>query len=226
MKSIQSVLTISGLFVLVLILNSCASAYVPNKVNSPLLSNKGELQLSVNAGVSGFDPQFAYAITDHLGVMANGSFDYRVSDSTENFHVHQFLEVAPGYYTSFARIMRFEVYGGFGMGSTQGQYDNQLWISNADARLVRAFVQPGIGLTTNFADLSLVTRFSYVALSQDDQFSGSLFLEPVLDLKLGYKYVKLISQVGFSLPLGDESVDFAWQPIIFSVGLQVDLFKN
>lgn len=227
MKLMPSRLSLAGLAIAaIIILNSCASAYVPNTINSPMLSNKGEMQVSVNTGVSGFDPQFAYAITDHLGIMANASFDNRVSDTTDNFHVHSFIELAPGYYTSFANVLRFEAYGGAGFGRTQGLYDAQIWVSNADARFLRLFVQPGIGLSTDFLDLSLVSRFCYVGLSQNGNFNGGLFIEPALDLKLGYKYVKLISEVGFSLPMAEQTIEFAWQPIIFSIGLQVDLFKD
>jgi len=55
---------------IILIINGCAPAYVPNVINTPLLSNKGEIQTSIHTGIAGFDPQFAYAITDHIGFMS------------------------------------------------------------------------------------------------------------------------------------------------------------
>lgn len=56
-------------FVIVIGLSSCAPAYVPNVINTRLLSNKGDTRLNVNSGFSGFDPQFAYALTDNTGIL-------------------------------------------------------------------------------------------------------------------------------------------------------------
>jgi hypothetical protein len=58
----------------VVYLTSCAPAYVPNALNTPLFNNKGEIHIAANTGISGFDPQLAYAVTDNIGVMVNGSF--------------------------------------------------------------------------------------------------------------------------------------------------------
>ncbi|HRC89903.1 MAG TPA: hypothetical protein PK910_07795, partial [Bacteroidales bacterium] len=84
-----------------LIINSCAPAYVPNVLNAPMLTNKNEVQAAVYIGTSGFDPQIAWAPTNHIGVMANASFMNSTSDSTENYHKHNFFEFGAGYYTAF-----------------------------------------------------------------------------------------------------------------------------
>ncbi len=81
---------------IIILFHACAPAYVPDVINTPLLSNKDELQVSLNTGISGFDPQIAYAVTDHIGVMLNGSFTNRISDSTDNYHKHTFVEVGSG----------------------------------------------------------------------------------------------------------------------------------
>jgi hypothetical protein len=225
----KNVLKVSGIIMLLsgmVLFNGCAPAYVPNTVNMPMLSNKGELQVAVNTGVSGFDPQASYAITDHIGVMLNGSFDNQVSDSTNNFHMHNFVEAAPGYYTKIGDYGRFEAFGGAGFGKTQGFYDNALWSDHADAHFMRFFIQPGIGFSTDFVDGGLSTRVVLVNLNQNDNSSNGLFFEPALTLKLGYRYVKLVSQVGLSICLNSEDLEFDAQWMLFSVGLQADLWRN
>jgi phosphoserine phosphatase len=70
------------LFLILALLNSCATAYIPNTVNTPLLTNRKEFQAAIYAGTSGFDPQLTYAVSDHIGIMLNGSFANVTSDST------------------------------------------------------------------------------------------------------------------------------------------------
>jgi hypothetical protein len=194
-------------------------------VNTPMLSNKGELQVSINSGISGFDPQISYAITDHIGVMLNGSFSDRTSDSTNDYHKHQFVEIGTGFYKKIGELGRFESYGGFGLGNTEGDYSSTLWSSHANAQFFRIFIQPSIGLATPYFDGGLATRFVVVSMTQDPNKSTGLFFEPVITLKLGYKYVKLVSQFGLSLPATEE-IAFNYQPFMFSVGLHAYLWRK
>ena len=147
----------------------CATVYVPNVVNTPLLSNKGELQVSANLGTSGFDPQFAYAITDNIGLMLNGSFANRTSDSTSDFHKHSFVETGVGYYTSVGENGRFETFGGLGFGKLSAELDNNLWKSYADVSTLRFFIQPTIGASSSIFDGSLSSRMVMVNLSQNSE---------------------------------------------------------
>jgi hypothetical protein len=209
-----------------LIVCSCAPAYVPNVINTPLFSNKGEFQASVNPGLAGFDPQLSYAVTDHIGVMLNGSFANRTSDSTGDFHKHQFIEIGSGYYQKIGMSGRFEAFGGAGFGKLQAEYENELWISRSNVNSIRFFVQPVIGATTDIFDGSLAARFVVLNLHQDSVGSTGLFLEPVLTAKVGYKYVKAVFQVGLSLPLNSNNIHFNYQPVLFSVGLQATLGKK
>lgn len=224
MKKIQLPYLLS-IGLIAFLLGSCAPAYVPNVISTPLLSNKGEMQFSVNTGIAGFDPQFAYAVTDHIGVMVNGSFANWTSDSTDNYHKHKFLEIGTGYYTKLGESARFETFGGVGFGNLHANYSNDLWISRATVNSTRFFIQPTIGATTKVFDGSFATRVAYVSLTQDEIKGSGIFLEPVLTGKIGYKNVKGVMQLGLSLPFNHNDLIFNYQPFIFSVGLQVNIGK-
>jgi len=205
------------------ILGSCAPAYVPNTVNTPMFSNKGDIQVNLNAGISGFDPQLSYAVTDKLGIMLNGSFANSTSDSSVNFHKHQFIEIGTGYYTKIGTSGRFETFGGLGYGKVKAEYDNDLWQSHADVDNIRIFIQPSIGVASDVFDGSLSSRFVFINLYKDSNESYGLFAEPALTGKLGYKYVKAVLQLGLSIPLNADNIDFNYQPLLFSVGLQANI---
>lgn len=207
------------------VINSCAPAYIPNVINTPLLDHKGEFQANLNTGFAGFDPQIAYTVTDHLGLMVNGSFANRTSDSTDNFHKHQFLELGMGYYSKLTDNVLFELYGGFGVGKLKSEYDNGFWISLSDVNSRRAFIQPSVGVTTQIFDASLASRFTMVNLFQHDYSNTGYFWEPAITVKLGYEYAKALLQFGFAIPFKEETLDFNYRPFLFSMGLQFTLGK-
>lgn len=224
----RSVLFILLYISAILIFNSCAPAYIPNVINAPMLTNKGEIQASAHLGLSGLNPQFAYAITDHLGIMANASFLNIKSDSssTSDFsHKATFYELGAGYYSHFGSRFKFATYGGAGVGKVNAEYDNELWSSGVDVNCTRIFLQPTIGMTSKIVDLGISTRFVAVSFSQDSEKNTGFMFEPAFTAKLGWDYIKVIGQIGLSFPLNKENINFVYQPGLFSLGLQLNLGK-
>jgi hypothetical protein len=214
-----------------IIITSCTPAYIPNRVNTPLLSNSGEIQASVSTGISGFDPQISYAITDHIGVMANGSFADRSNDTTDNFHIHNFFELGGGYYDKLEDVGRYGLYGGFGFGNVETEFDNDIFSKRTDANLLRYFIQPSIGVVTDVFDASFATRVALVNTKiKDSELNNpkgnDLYFEPVLTTRLGYKYVKFLFQVGLSFRVMSSDLKPEYQPVILNLGLQFTLFQD
>ncbi len=214
--------------VIIFLLASCSPAYVPSVVNSPLLNNQGQIQGRISSGTSGYDIQTAGALTDNIGVMVNGSFVNRTSDSTDNYRKHNYLEGAVGVYQPFGVAGRLEIYTGYGYGETEGFYSNALWGDFNQATYHKIFIQPGIGTSTSFVDFSFVPRIAFINLAKKGQqgiSSYKPFFEPAVDMKFGYEFLKMFLQFGFAIPL-TEQPGFNYQFFQFSVGLQVDLFNK
>ena len=216
----KRIITLSIL--LVLILSGCAPTYVPTTINTPLLTHRKEFQAALYAGSSGFDPQLAYAITDHIGIMLNGSFQNSKSDSSENFHKHNFVELGIGYYLRFVGKGRFGVFGGYGLGNLQTHSASSLFDVSSDVKLNRIFIQPEIGLVTDLLDLSFASRLVIVGVHQDPIKYTRSFLEPAATARLGYKKFKFSAQIGYSIPFSSTNlVDY--QPFMFSLGIHTRL---
>ena len=213
------------------IFSSCSPEYIPNMVNSPLLSNQGEFQATIATGNSNFDAQTAFAITDNIGIMVNGSYGNETDDSTDNFHKHAFIEAGVGYYEKIGEKGRYEIYGGYGSGEVEGYFEN-IFISNeiTDAKYNRFFIQPGIGISTGIFDGSFSPRFSLVQMDpKGANFEAgkyNVFFEPAITSKIGYKYVKFIAQFGFSIPLGDQELTYDHQVFIFNFGLNFNFGRK
>ncbi len=214
-----------GLIIFLVLLNSCATAYVPNTVNAPLLTNRKELQAAVYTGTSGIDPQVTYAVSDHIGIMLNGSFADVTSDSSASFHKHRFAEIGSGYYTHFGTRGKFETFIGAGMGDMQGEFENSLWTAHADLDYKRFFIQPSVGFTTKAFDAGISTRLVIVNLREESVSSTGVFLQPVLTGKLGYDHIKGVLQIGLFLPFNADHINFNYQPLVLSLGLQANFGK-
>lgn len=204
---------------------SCAPVYVPNRVNVPLLSNAGEFQGSISYGLSGFDPQLALAITDNIGLMVNGSFANYTSDSTDEFHKHQFIEMGAGYYKVINNLTRFETFAGYGHGKIKAYDEFDMFEAYSDVKNNRYFIQPSIGITTKAFDGSFSSRFVLLDFYDSSHHYSKFFIEPVLTSKVGYKSIKGMLQFGLSVPL-HEKIDFNYELFIFSIGIQVTLGKK
>jgi hypothetical protein len=212
-------------------ITSCSPEYIPNMVNSPMLSNQGEFQATVATGTSNFDAQTAFAITDNIGIMVNGSYGNETNDSTDDFHKHLFFEGGLGYYDKIGTKGRYEIYGGFGTGKAEGYYDNALVGSQiTDANYNRFFIQPGIGMSTGIFDGSFSPRVVFVQMNPKgpnfETGNYNAFIEPVITSKIGYKYVKFIVQMGASFQLGDQELTYEHQHFIFNFGINLNFGRK
>jgi len=212
-----------GFFLLELF--SCAPVYVPNVLNTPMLSKAGEVQLTVHNATSGFDPQFAVAITDNIGIMLNGSFSDVSFEDSDDYRKHKFFEMGVGYYQKITENFQFETFGGYGFGKIQSNFSNHFWAPKGTINLNRFFIQPTVGASFHPFEGCISARAAHVSFANKNRSSQGIFFEPAITGKLVYKRMKGIVQFGFSLPVVDYDLAFEYQPVILSIGLSLSLGK-
>ena len=214
--------TLSTLF----LVSSCSPAYIPNVVNTPLMSKKGDITTSGHIGTSGYDFQLAGAVTDHFGLMANSNF-LRFNNSESKISM---VELGSGYYTKVGLNGRFETYGGIGIGSytrdknpidVNGN-DNSVYVNGM---FTRYFIQPTIGANTDIFQGGFAARLVYLRFVEDSRLEQAFRFEPVLTAKIGYKYLYFVIQGGVSARVGNNDYDplITTQPFMFSIGVQAQL---
>lgn len=189
-----------------LVITSCSSIYMPNVPNSPMLSAKNEIHASGHVSLKGnLSFNTAYAVSDHIGVLFNGSF-INQSQRKKDFN-QDLVELGGGYYTTFGtdnnRIL--EIYGGFGRGTTNRiyrTYDNDLLVftDNQNVRFNKSFIQVNYS-TKEKKSLTLfskkyplnygtVIRLSHVNMSNFTRnnlaqpLEDNVFIEPVFFTRL------------------------------------------
>ena len=93
---------------IVILLSSCSSIYMPSVPNTPMLTTQGEIAAGAHMSLKGnFNFNSAYAITDHVAVIANGAF--MQNDATKKDIKNKSIEIA--LYSLVATIIQFYGYG-------------------------------------------------------------------------------------------------------------------
>ncbi len=207
----------------VLLLTSCQTTYVSNPANIPLLSQDGEFQGGLGVGPNGFNLQTVWAPVEHLALMGNAS-TYTISDSIlEPDFRRTYGEIGAGYWTRLNKYLRFETFAGTGWGITGEFPQRDLYR--------RYFFQPNIGASTRYYDLGFSPRLSIVRFVEQrgvatpiETDRSGVFLEPIIQGRVGYEEFKFQLQIGPTLSLDDAQFDFRrWN---VSIGVSLTLGKD
>ena len=133
---------------IVIFFSSCSSIYMPSVPNTPMLTTQGEVAAGAHISLKGnFNFNSAYAITEHVAVIANGAF--MQNDATKRDIKNKSIEIGAGYFKTFGpesnRIL--EIYGGLGSGKSDRLFrsfdDDDMLIStdNQKANFDKKFIQ-------------------------------------------------------------------------------------
>lgn len=232
------------LFLAVLCFGCQPIMYIPNMQNTPFLKEKGEFKATVNTS----NLQASYAITDEIAVMANGYFNSKTYDLDYDFGQREwknsryFVEGGVGYYRNLSDQLVFETYAGGGIGGVDYGYvettnQGDEFGKNLGVNLSKFFVQPNIGLSTEYIDFGFTSRIvgiSYSNMStsftdlelESNELAGIegplfLFIEPGVTFRAGHKWVKFHTQLFYSAQLTQH--DLNYREVIFNIGLTFNI---
>lgn len=210
------------IFALIIIISSCSPIYVPTSINTPLFEEAGEVQFSGYTGTHQLQARIAYTPVNHIGLMFNTAFNnHRYLDWFYN-DKSTFFELGIGYYSKLSENFVFETYGGYGKGTMQySDYYDQIDIYDVQ----KIFLTPAVGFVSEYLDVGFSLRYLNYTSFNDSENLNSDFIEPCMTLKAGVDNIKLISDFGVSLNLGNNIKVLNW-PIFFNFGAQLSLFKN
>lgn len=230
------------LFIAIFSFPSCSPKYyVPNTQNVPLLSDRGNFNATVCGNSNQLEVQGAYALTNHLGIMANGSVFIPKNDDNGNGGKGSLGEVGAGYYMPFLNHLVFEAYGLVGVGNVENHMPTTVdtypgTTGKINATIMRFGIQPNIGFKTKYFCAAISARISSLnytningnlTFDNQDQVlylksNNSHFIaEPALTLRGGIKNVKVQVQLAGSYNLTVS--DFLQETSLLSVGLNLNL---
>jgi hypothetical protein len=210
---------------------SCAPpVYLPNTLNTPLLKEKGEFNVGLNASIGGCDFQASKAISDNVGFMVNAT--YLRNEWSDNYRDHKFVEFGIGYFSHPSKHLVMEIYSGAGLGANS--IKETMIFDSEDAQIsadyIRLFIQPTLGVYTEGFEGGLSMRVCYINFhkvnySNIDFIKTRTLFEPVLFMRIGPPVLKFQTQFGYSLrPFKDPwEFSFFYDEFIISCGFNIRL---
>ncbi len=205
---------------------SCSPKYyTPNSHNVPLLSEKGETNLTLAGNENRLEFQGAYAVSDNIAIKADGSLFNPKDEDNGDGGSGKFIELGAGYFKPITDKWIFETYGILGFGSFENHrpssiYSNPGTNGDISANLLRIGVQPNFGFKSKYFSAALSSRFVNLSFNQiegDLMYGGNnqtqylrdnssnFLIEPALTLRAGFDKIKLQLQQGFSFNLSNDS---------------------
>jgi hypothetical protein len=224
-----------------LLLGACAPIYRQSVVHAPLYQEQGDFSASVHTGMNDVDVHVGGAILNNLGLVVSGSTINQGSDyMTEVLKYRSnHMQIMPGYFVKTNNWL-FEFYGGYGFGYSeidlnQTYYLEDFTFANSYIRgnYSQILLQPGIGFTSNFFDIAFHVRTMLNQYHQSAETSEDLalvknmqsFITPTITTRFGYKYAKMMIQVGLMAPMRPNNVN-EYNPLNISVGMHFDIRKS
>jgi len=195
--------------------------YTPNTQNVPLISEKGETNLSLSGNGNQVEFQGAYGIAKNIALKANGGLFIPSDLDNGNGGSGKFIEFGGGYFKPITEKWIFETYGIIGIGSFENHLPSAKTVSpqtngNISANILRVGIQPNFGYKSKYfsaAVSSRIVNLSYSNINGDLIFenenqpnylktnSSNFLVEPALTIKGGGEKLKLQIQYGYSLNL-------------------------
>ena len=211
--------------------------YSPNTQNVPLISEKGETNLTLSGNGNQVEFQGAYGISENIALQANGGLFIPSDLDNGNGGSGKFLEFGGGYFKPLNNNLVFETYAIIGLGSFENHLlsatnSNPQTMGNISANLLRVGIQPNFGYKSKYfsaAVSSRIVNLSYSKEKGDLIFEGehqadylknnssNFLVEPALTIRGGLEKFKLQLQYGYSLNLSNS--DFRQDNSFFTIGL-------
>ena len=193
--------------------------YTPNTQNVPLISEKGETDLTLSGNGNRVEFHGAYGITNNIAVKLNGGLFIPSDREDGNGGSGKFIELGGGYFKSVSENWVFEAYGLFGYGSFENHLpstinDHPETKGNISANILRVGIQPNFGYKSKHFSAAVSSRLinlSYNNIKGDliyagehqptylDANSSNFLIEPALTIRAGFEKIKLQMQYGHSI---------------------------
>lgn len=211
------------------LLASCNTVlYTANQPNTPLFDDNNKHQIKAEAGYgnAGIEVKAAYSPINHFGIIVSGSF------LTSKTRKQYFREAGVGYYGKFNKSFVYEIYGGYGFGtsSDSNSFNANTFNLNLTSygEFSRWFLQGNAGFVSESFEGGLAFRFSNVVFDviYNNNVTGTnrsaWFFEPTFFGKIGSENVKLVMSMTFPVHMSG-TAGFGFNTYVVTMGLQGSL---
>ncbi|MDD4149224.1 MAG: hypothetical protein PHE33_04285 [Bacteroidales bacterium] len=211
--------------------------YTPNTQNVPLITEKGETNLTLSGNFNQVEFQGAYGLFENIAIKTNAGLFIPSDLENGNGGSGKFIEFGGGYFKPLNNNFVFETYAIIGLGTFENHFPSTMdshpqTLGDISANILRIGIQPNFGYKSKYFSVALSSRIvnlSYSNISGDLIFEdanqlaylkdnpSNYLLEPALTIKAGFEKLKLQVQYGYSLNLSN--TDFKQDKTFLTIGL-------
>lgn len=211
--------------------------YTPNTQNVPLISEKGETNLTLSGNGNQVEFQGAYGVSENIAIKANGGLFIPADLDNGDGGSGKFLEFGGGYFKPLGSNFVFETYAIIGFGTVENHFPsttsgNPLTNGDLSANILRLGIQPNFGYKSKHFSAAVSSRFvnlSYNKIEGDliyenvnqsaylNDNASNFLIEPALTLRGGFENLKLQVQYGYSFNISNS--DFRQDDQFLTIGL-------
>jgi hypothetical protein len=223
---LKYILLIALMLIILAMMSSCnPKYYTANTQNVPLISEKGETNLSLSGNDNQVEFQGAYGVSSNIAIQANAGLFIPSDLDNGDGGSGKFLEAGVGYFTPVSEKFVFELYGLIGGGSVENHFPSTVDANpgtegDVSANIFRYGIQPNFGFKSKYFSAAVSSRFVNLRYSNIDgdlvydsenaadylRDNNSHFLiEPALTLRGGLEKIKLQLQIGYSWNVTNEN---------------------
>ncbi len=224
---------IAGLIVFTM--TGCVTVYNATNPFIPNHKEKGDAQLRIGTGTETVSLGGSYALSDHSFISANTALLTTPTLQDDSVKVNKFnsfsWEIESGYFESPNQYFTYGAAFGVGMAHVQALYTpggDPNPEKDFKGSLGKLMITPYFTFGTDYFETGLATRLNYIMRipsSSKKPFNG-LFWEPTLNIKAGGKNIKFSMQTTLTFLIrGEIYVYYAYDPLSFSFGLEIDPVK-
>lgn len=218
---------------------SCTPVYYkPDTHNVPLISQKGETNLTFSGNPEQLGFEGAFGAAENFAIKANGSLFIPSYDEDFDGGSGRLIEFGAGYFLPIKNGFVFEAYGIFGFGSMENHFPSTIINQEPprkgeiSANFSRVGVQPNFGYKSKYFSAAVSSRIvglSYKKIEGDllkdeiyevvylEDNSSHFLIEPALTLRAGIDKFKFQVQLGYSANLTNPN--FKQENSFLTIGL-------
>ncbi len=231
MRDFLSLLSIASLG---FVLQNCAPVYVPNTINTGMVTQKGDIAGALHIS-NAIDLHLAWGIDSNL--MAFGSYqNFKIEPTTVSWSNgsstevggsrSNMVELGGGYYNRFGQKNRglIEGFGGFGYGSSSTK-------EGFGGSYQKYFAQTSLGFVGQHFEALYSLKPAYVSFTNKTEGLSEnipnpvsdLFIENAVTLRFGSPQIKFTTQFGISIGTDQDLSPYEYMPFRLSAGFVVRL---
>jgi hypothetical protein len=205
----KSIVFFINLLLLLVLCSAChESFYYPNMQNVPLFQKKGEIRgaAAISSGIAGADGrgyefQGAYALSDHIGIMANYLAYTTLQENPFNIG-----EIGVGAFSTIKKYGSIDCFAGIGRAAVRDYGINYgMGYTGFGINYTKIFIQPSIGFTSPNFDIAFSNRIVFLTYDHIPVFTTVLLdknatryfqlIEPAITCRVGPELVKFQMQL-------------------------------